>query len=136
MSEPLPDNLRYAVLMKTSKGMFWLCDSRPPYAIAGFESAGDGLRHFTDGYNRNHRRGYEPSMSACINFIQFQPAIVRIHSLDDLKAVLDDPEKPTVMTYGSIAGRMTGVPVNVEKATPVWEAGQKPALITDEGYAR
>jgi|ERR1700739_29243 len=96
------------------------------YMIQGFETLKEGLRYFEDSYNRAHGRGYEASMSACINGIFFRPSILKL-SIPDLKKHLEEGVKP--VTVRNISGSMTLLPM--VDATALWESGSKPRLISD-----
>ena len=98
--------------------------------ILGFESEKKACAYFTDGYNRNHDRGYEPSMSACINFIQFTPAIVSFDSIEDLARELfpNGPGHPMIIS--SISGHYLVAKLDAAIGKKHHEAGKTPALIT------
>lgn len=94
-------------------------------SIHGFHSRLDGLRYFEDGYNSNHARSYEASMSACINGISFRPSVLKL-SLDEISALA--PELRIVKVRNN-SGSMTLLPLDPAKAEVLWESGDKPKLI-------
>lgn len=95
------------------------------YNVHGFKSEAEGLRYFEDSYNRAHSRGYEASMSACINSITFQPSIVPL-SLEEITA---NASEMKAVTVHNVSGRMTLLPLVAEAADRFWESGSKPRLI-------
>ena len=122
------NNIMYIAIIKSGE-KFFVMANRDDNSIAVFESVGDGLRSFEDAYNRNHRRGFEASMSACINYIQFQPSIVKVEGLEDVKKRIC-PDQPRLARLNSIAGIMTVITTR-EGIEEIWEKGRKPQLITD-----
>lgn len=94
------------------------------WVVQGFESETDGLRYFEEAYERAHARGYESSMSACINWLVFQPSILRM----SLEQIRDLAAGPRIHNWSSVAGSMRVIPLKPE-AEPLWESGAKPKLI-------
>lgn len=134
---------------------FWLMLSRESdksFAILGWEDVNRGLYYFQEGYRQKHRQSYEGSMSACINFIQFQPRIVEFADMADLEARLLPTKLPDAPTadqavaallatphadavnrrpcrLSSISGFYDVLPLVPDIARPLWEKGVSPALI-------
>jgi hypothetical protein len=96
--------------------------------IQGFKSVKAGLAYFEDAYHANHARSYEASMSACVNFIMFQPSIVQIKSYKELKEKIVDEKNFAVFELRNVAGWMVGISTRPE-AEKYWEEGTVPALV-------
>lgn len=94
------------------------------------------LKDVTNSYNRNHRRNYEGSMSACIHFITTHPIVVEIP--DDSKAVMDilvrgENGGVEVFSLSGMASRGTkGLKVKPELAEKMIESGTVPGLMDEE----
>jgi hypothetical protein len=99
-----------------------------PHTIVGFKSEAAGCAVFTDAYNRNHDRGYEASMSACVHAIEFSPRVIKAPSIPELKRkVLTDP--PTLCEISSISGRYLTLRCR-KSAKAYYDKGRTPELIT------
>jgi hypothetical protein len=98
-----------------------------PHTVAGWESVEDGIQEYEDNYNRNHIRGYEASMSACINFMFMQPSIIWIDSDEGLHAIVG-PE-PELQHCSHVSGGFLGLVTLEEVSAPMWGKGAKPRLI-------
>lgn len=95
-------------------------------SVLGFKSAVDGVRYFEDSYNHAHARGYEPSMSACINWLFIQPSIVTFSTWAACKKLV---EMPVIsVTFNCVAGGVEGLMVK-RAAAKLWDQGVKPRLI-------
>ena len=115
-----------AVIFKSSGKYYFMLNADG--SIAAFKTLQKGSEYFTDGYKSNHRRGYEASMSACINYISFTPSVIAT-TLDKIKLLVGEPPYHPV-TIGNVSGRMYGLEcVNVPDTEKIFEAGFKPALI-------
>lgn len=85
---------------------------------------------FEDAYRSNHVRGYESAMSATINWLQFQPSIVRTTG-DVLQELIGFPTQS--LRLRSVSGSMTVFKfADQNGAQELFDAGEKPALIKDE----
>ena len=113
-------NQGYCLLAGQSDDKLW--------RIHGFESGFEGIKYFQRSYRAAHSRGYEASMSACVNAIFFRPGILQL-SIDDMK-LLAGP-KPRLESYSNVSGRIVGYPLDAKLAGPLWEAASKPSLISD-----
>jgi hypothetical protein len=102
-----------------------------PYPVHAFKTSEEATGFFEEAYNRKHNSGYEASMSACINFIQFQPKIIKINGMEDLKKIAADP--PKLVSIGGVAGWMTGITTS-DLAKKLWEEGISPKLISKETF--
>jgi hypothetical protein len=99
------------------------------WCVAGYETVKRGVDTFERMYNSAHRRSYEGSMSACINFIFMQPSIVEITE-EELPKLAS--KTPSVMNVHTVAGGFHGITTS-KLAEKYWEKGVKPALISDDG---
>lgn len=116
-------------IFKTTEGYFLLLNHEDKvFTIRGWKSVNEALSYFELAFERAHNRGYEPSMSACINFIQFQPRVVTFAGLQDMiqKLGLTPNEKP--YRLHSISGSYDVLPLKAELAAVVYETGKTPDL--------
>ena len=114
-------------LIKTDGKVYLMMDSGTPSTIIGFESISKGIHYFEDAYNDNHNRSYESSMSACINYIFFQPSIVVFKDgIEYIEKILEQPVK--LWSTSNISGRILGLPLKKAFYT-LWDEGDKPKLI-------
>jgi len=104
-----------------------LLSNDSPHTIVGFKSVQEGISYFTRTYNRSHARGYEPSMSACINFIEFRPRIVEFESFDHLKENVE----AHLFTLNHISGHYWVIPV-ITNGEELYNSGAVPPLIADK----
>lgn len=123
----------FIALFKSDNNLYIAAGSQPPNAIIAFETIEKGLDYFEDGYNRFHNRGYESSMSACVNFIQFTPSIVEFKDLEEIKNNIA-AEEPRLVVVSSISGRMTGITTKKE-AISYYEKGAVPSLISKKTFS-
>lgn len=120
-------------ILKTTEGYFLLLnrdDATKVVSIRGWKSLRDAISYYEDGYNAGHNRSHEASMSACINFIQFQPRIIQFPTLDDLVKGLDLTPNEKPLTIRSISGCYLVLKLKSELAEPIYEKGFEPKLIT------
>jgi hypothetical protein len=100
--------------------------------VQGFDTVNEAINHFEVGYNNNHARGYEASMSACLNFIQFSPSIHEWEH-ENLTPLVDEGviELDNFRGYSlsSVSGRMLGAICTGENALTFHESGITPKLI-------
>lgn len=117
----------FIAMIKTSEAMYVLLNR--DHSVAGFHTAEEGLLSFENIYQRAHKRSYEASMSACINWMQMQPSIIAIQDPEVIRTWVDDSENMQMQSVAGIAGHFLGLRLNTEKATPAWDMGAKPKLI-------
>ena len=124
--------ISFVVILRTLEGFFlMMTGDGKVLSIHGFKSLKEAKDYFEVGYNTNHARGYEPSMSACINFIQFTPSIVQFPSLENMIETLKLKEcKP--FRLHSVSGHFDGLKLDDKIAEPIWEKGERPGLITED----
>ena len=120
--------MMFVSLLKTSEGFFLVLTQDRNIRV--FESRGDGLRYYEDSYTRAHRRNYEGSMSACVNWMQFQPSIVEVEEpvLENIAAKILDPAL-SVVALNSASGHYV-VACTRPEAEQLWDEGVKPRLIS------
>jgi len=119
----------FIVLIKTNKGVFILAQSEKGNAVQAFKRREEALGYFEDAYNDKHSSGYEGSMSACINWMFYQPSVVEVVGLEDIKTIA--AEEPRLFHLQNSSGSMTGIDTR-EVAKELWENGVKPKLIRDK----
>lgn len=99
-------------------------------SIAAYKTVEDGLSTVEKMYNKKHYSNYEGSMSACINWMTFQPAIISFDSIETLaKALLT--QEPRVFALSHVSGFMNGIRCDKAKAKKVWDRARKPELISE-----
>ena len=114
---------KYYLLLTNNNGIF---------NIQGWTNKPEALAYFTRGYNQFHDRGYESSMSACINYIQFQPTILSFDNLQDMIQKLGLKEGSQPVRLSSISGYYVALPLDTEMAKQFYDQGTRPALITQD----
>ncbi len=108
-------------------------DETKGWAVLGFDSLQKGLDYFTGGYNKHHDRGYEASMSACINYITFKPVIVVADDFEALMDVLVDRNNLRLTRIGNISGSYHVVTCkDIATAKVIYDGGTSPQLITSK----
>jgi len=147
----------FVVILRTGDDQYWLLahacteGGKKAFCLKGWRTLREGMAYFERAYHVNHRRGYEASMSACINYIQLQPKIVGFANIKELELKLLPvvPENPTeeqvkaaalattspfnarrtVHGLNTVSGNYDVLPLLAEVARPFWDAGASPNLI-------
>lgn len=123
----------FAVTLMRSDGKVYVLVN-DDNSIAASKSVDEVIKGFEDRYNRKHAISYEGSMSACINYIFFQPAAVWYENLDALRASLFAgvrDEDIRVYSVRNVSGGFRGLLCG-PGSEAVWEAARKPGLITED----
>lgn len=129
MEKTDPKEKFYMALIDTSGGIFIYCDD--DHHICAAKTEGEAIEWFEKTYKRKHQQSFEGSMSACINWMQFQPSIVHM-SLSDIKKDLIDESKVEPVSMNSVSGFMKGIKVTFTKnGKKYWDKGTKPQLIRE-----
>ncbi len=122
------------VLIKTSGRILLMTDRNN--RVQGFESKVEALRFFERAYEGAHARGFEPSMSACINFITFHPSVVEVEGGEPNSVTLRkmfniaDDDSVEIVTVNNVSGTMSGIDVTkAPNAEKLWKNGATPQLI-------
>lgn len=118
------------VLVKMDRDKLVLMTGRDNF-VQAFPTETQAVRHFEDAYNHAHARGYEPSMSACLHAILYQPSVVTFASKAAMLRGLGvtNPHKATIVDANSVCGGVSGIVLNSKKAKSAWAKGIKPRLI-------
>jgi hypothetical protein len=95
------------------------------WTIRGWKTSKEALEYWEGAYRRAHARSYEGSMSACLNFISFNPSILEL-TLDEIAPLIAGDRR--VVNLYTNSGSIDAVVLN-NKAAAFWERGSKPALI-------
>ena len=121
----------YVAVMKTSEGYFLMLNRGKDNvrSILAWKDMRSALNYFENGYNDNHRRGYEHSMSACINFITFNPRILEFNGLQDIIDKLKLVAGEKVMTLRNISGNYEVMKLDYTLTEPLYNQGVTPKLI-------
>lgn len=96
--------------------------------MQGFPTVAEGLSYFERGYMSAHGRGYEGSMSATVNYMQFQISIL----MGDIK-LLKKLSSAQCFQLNAVSGNMYGCLCDRDPklAQELWDKGIKPQLIKD-----
>ncbi len=124
----MPDTDKFYMALIEAENKIWLMLT-DDNAIRAFRTEREALAHFEDAYQGAHARGYEASMSACINWMYFQPSIIHA-SLEDVKHEIIAVDAHA-FTLRSIAGSIDAANTQ-PKAREWFEKGMKPRLIHEE----
>ena len=124
----------YVILIEVSNGLFLLTRDRK-MDIHAFKTEKEALEHFEDGYNDCHKRGYESSMSACINNITFRPSVIEIPTPNEIEYLQNNVvgKEPHGFTIRNVSGMMYGLST-IPEAKKLWENGVKPKLISEKTF--
>jgi len=98
-------------------------------AVVGYPTSIEAVKSFESMYFDAHSRGYERSMSACMHFITFKPAI---HVLDDIQEIVANnvaeiPFKTFRVSSG--AGQLSGILCTGKYAKDWHDKGITPELV-------
>ena len=122
-------NISVAILKADQNFYLMLTGKDEGFCIMAWETPRKALNYFERGYNECHWRNYEASMSACINFILFQPVVVSFSSLEDIKTKLGLSDTIRPHRISNISGSYVVLPLDKSLAEPIYEAGITPRLI-------
>lgn len=100
--------------------------------VRGFTTEKEAIDYWENGYNAAHNRGYTWSMSACMNFIFFNPSIVKAPPIEELKTWLVDCH--SIYSASGVMGGVEGFKCKKAVVQPIWKAGKKPRLISEDTY--
>lgn len=130
-------SMKYAVCVIRSSGRFGLMIQKDPknptvWDIRGFKSAPEAIAYFEEGYNQAHRRDYSWSMSACLNYIFFEPSIVMMDEAD-LQTLKYEDMRPARL--GNMAGSVDLIMLTKECGEALWNSGEKPNLISEKTFS-
>jgi hypothetical protein len=121
------DDKEFYISIVLSGGRYYIATSKTG-VISAFPTAKDGTKFYEDSYNTSHERGYEASMSACINHMTYSPSIVKVSGLDEIKKMVG-PE-PHLFGLSHISGSMTVISIpDLSVGQEYWDKGEKPKLI-------
>lgn len=96
--------------------------------ISAFVSEKNGLDAYENMYMEWHNRSHEASMSACLGHMTFQPSIVKVSGVDEIKKIVGD--EPHIFDLRHVSGYMTGLKIpDPEVGKKYWDKGAKPKLI-------
>jgi len=119
----------YIYLINTQGKIYIMARPDPPHTVIGFENKKDGLDYFEISYQSSHTKGYEKSMSATLHYVFFNPRLVDVKNLDEIKEMAATPAELYHLRH--VSGNMIGILCN-EKAQKYYEDGTPPALVSDE----
>lgn len=118
------------VLMKSDEKYYVVVDD--DNSIGTYKTAGEALGSFEDLYERNHARSFEGSMSACINWMSFQPAVVWFEDVEGIRRALFSgirDEDIRVHSVRNVSGGFRGLLCG-PGVESIWTEAPKPALIS------
>ena len=113
-------------ILKTSSGYFLMVNEESK-CIQGFKSEEAGLRSFEDKYHDALSRGGSWPASACIHMLEFQPAIVKFKSIEEIKQCI--PKDWSVFSISAVSGFYNGIKLKKKEGKTAWERGKEPRLM-------
>jgi hypothetical protein len=119
----------YAAIIKAGGDFYLMCDSESK-SITGWKSLEEALESFEGVYDEFHKRNYESSMSATLNWLFYQPSIIPLIE-KDIPTLFTSEELTNIKmtTLRNVSGRMSGVKLTKESSINMWETGTKPKLL-------
>ena len=121
----------YLALMKAD-GKYYIYANKPG-VVSAFVSEREALNFFENAYRRGHNRSFEGSMSACMNWMSFQPSVVSLNSDEEFYNLFGGKQARFV-EIRNVAGGFCGAIPEMD-LTEMFENGTKPSLIKDEWLA-
>jgi hypothetical protein len=101
--------------------------------VRAFNTVEEALSYFEVGYNRNHRRSYEGSMSALLNAITYSAAVHRL-DYEDISPLIEqgvvDTETFNNYQLNHVSGSMTGALLTGVNAEAFHASGIAPRIIS------
>lgn len=125
----------WLAMFKGPKGMLYLETTGEENFLRGYKTRADGLASFTKTYDRAHARGGTWSAAAMVHMIEYQPRIVFVENVEDLRGKVILTETAHVHSLWGTAGGMEGVECTGPDAAALYESGKVPELITEKGVA-
>lgn len=125
--------MSYAIVTyKTTEGVYVALTKSSPtdYAIAAFETIQQGCDHFTQLYDRWHSRSAEASVSAILHFIQLQPKVHAMPSIEFIAELLGPDPHVLILNGVSHSGTVVAE-LHGPAALAFHESGITPELVTD-----
>ena len=117
----------YLVIMKADNKYYVLADK--PGIVSVFETQERALGFFEKAYDRNHKRSFVSSMSACLNWMCFQPSIIKMNSHKEIMDLFENGQTSFVNIRG-VSGGFCGAVSNID-LSKMFENGIKPELIKE-----
>ena len=117
----------YLVIMKADNKYYLYANK--PGIVSAFNTEREALNYFERAYNRGHDRSFEGSMSACINWMSFQPSVISVNSDEELYSFFGG-KQARFMDIRHVSGGFCGA-IPAMDLTEMFENGIKPSLITN-----
>jgi predicted ATPase len=114
-------------LVKADNKIYLLADEESK-CIQGFKSVQDGLDYFEKGWREALDRGGSWPASAMINFMTYEPSIIKIKSYKELKEKIVNEKKMHGVQLSHDSGFMVVLETR-KSARKYWEKGAKPQLM-------
>jgi len=119
----------YIYLLGVNEKVYIMANNEPPHNVVGFEDEKSALEYFEVPYHQAHTISHEKSMSATMHFMFYNPRLIKVESLDELKKLSTEP--PELFKLNHVSGFMFGILCN-HSATEFYDNGKVPALVSDE----
>lgn len=113
-------------LFKSEGEVFIHCDQQGRILVS--ETPAEIVKDMENTYNEFHARNYESSMSACIHYIFFQPRVVTVKDIEEIKEHIA-AEQPRHVSLSHVSGYAHAITCRPE-AMSYWEKAAKPQLIS------
>lgn len=94
-------------------------------AVQGWPTQVEAVKYWENAYLVAHRTP-EKSAAACLHYMAFDPIVVVVNSVSDLKPAL--PKAPAFYELGNVSGRVYGVKLKTAAARKLIETGVRPRL--------
>jgi|ADurb_Leu_01_Slu_FD_contig_111_204794_length_4986_multi_2_in_0_out_0_3 hypothetical protein len=116
----------YISIMKSDDKFYITTDKKG--IISGFKTKEDGVSSYEKLYMEWHQRSHEASMSACLGYMTFQPSIVKVSGVDEIRKMVGN--EPHLFDLSHVSGYMTGIQIpDPAVGQEYWDKGAKPQLI-------
>jgi hypothetical protein len=100
--------------------------------VQAFETLKKAIGFFENTYKEKHLGNYESSISACINWLQYNPSIIKVANQEELTSIATNP--PVDVQLRSVSGAMVGFKTRKDVSENLWDKGIKPDLIKNEFF--
>ena len=103
-----------------------------PEVLISYDEA-ELLKQWSDTYNERHNRSYESSMSACIHYIFYNPAVAQVEGMKGLLELLTHEDgKVTPVHLSNVAGFATAFECKPEEGKKAYDEATPVELINED----
>ena len=106
---------------------YYIAMGRESGVVNAYLTQEDGLKSYEKTYNEWHNRSHEASMSACLNYMYFQPSVVFVSGIQEIMKIASPP---AIYDLHHVSGHMVGLLIPDSKVgEEYWNRGKKPQLV-------